>query len=405
MNSPNIFKIDPAIWENVTKDLVYLNSIGTRITAKFISDKYNVTRYEAERLCFALLNIDVIHNEVNKDINNRKYVSTIKELEERNKKLLHELEVSEKRVDYMLGIQNKKDHKYVTLEIKKDKKDVRDGTAFAILSDIHIEEKVESEVVNGLNEYNPEIAKKRVENFFTNTLKLVNKERQNLNIDTLVLALLGDNITGYIHEELRETNYMSPTEATMYIKDVLITGIKFLVENGNFKEIIIPCTKGNHGRTTLMKRFSSAYKNSYEWMMYHDMDNIFKLLASTNKKYSIVKFIIPKSELTYIKVYDKTIRFGHGDHFKYNSGVGGIAVPMQRWLNEINKQIHADMTFLGHWHNILLEPTFNCMMNGSIIGMSGFGASFGGANRPPQQIFTVLDNKRGFGIRAHVDVL
>ena len=403
--SDKIFKINPELWSALTKDSIYLKSTTGKITPKFIQEKYNLSRYESEKLAFALMNIDIIHNEVHKDMSDRKYKGLIKELEEKNKKITNELDIADKRVNYVLGIQNKVDPKTIALHVKQEKKESREGTAFAILSDIHIEEKVEPELVNGLNEYNPDIAKKRVENFFINTLKLVNKERQNLKIDTLVLGLLGDNITGYIHEDLKETNYMSPTEATMFVKDILISGIKYLVENGNFKEIIVPCTKGNHGRTTHAKRFSSAYKNSYEWMMYHDMDNIFKMLGSSNKKYKIVKFVIPKSELTYIKVYDKTIRFGHGDHFRYNAGVGGVIVPMHRWLNEINKQIHADMTFLGHWHNILLEPTFNCMLNGSIIGMSGYGASFGGANRPPQQIFTVLDNKRGFAVRAHIDVL
>ena len=195
---------------------------------------------------------------------------------------------------------------------------------------------------------------------------------------------------------------MSPTEATTFIRDVLVDNIIMLCEIGNFDKIVIPCTPGNHGRTTPKKRFATGYKNSYEWMMYQDMKKIFKdYLKDYADK---VEFITSQSDLIYVDFYDYTVRFGHGDHFNYQGGIGGITIPLKKWLMRMNAQFNADMTFIGNWHNILTEVTEDCMVNGSVIGTNSYSMAFGGQNRRPQQIFTLLDEKRGFTIRTHIDV-
>jgi hypothetical protein len=397
-------ELSQELWNNLIKDTLQLKVKGQKIGPKFIQDKYNLSKYDSDRVSFSLNNIDIIHNEVNKDLTEKKFKSILKELEDKNKLLIHELHLADKRIDFLLNIQDTGiDDKLIKLQVNKIKPKKREAVIFSMLSDVHIEETVEKEVVNGMNEYNPLIAKQRVENYFNRLLNKINEDRKNVNIDTLILGLLGDFITGYIHEELKESNSMSPTEATLYIKNILISGIKYLVDNGNFKEIIIPCTPGNHGRTTIKKRFSTGYKNSYEWMMYQDMKTIFDTLSSSNKKYNIVKFIVNKSELTYITVYDKVIRFGHGDHFKFSGGVGGITPALMKWLHNSNTQTRADMTFIGHWHSIG-EPTYNCMVNGCVIGMSAYGIAVGGTNRPPQQIYTLLFSDGGFDEKYYINV-
>jgi hypothetical protein len=136
--------------------------------------------------------------------------------------------------------------------------------------------------------------------------------------------------------------------------------------------------------------------------MYQDMKKIFKDYL---KEYSDkVEFVISQSELIYLNFYDYTLRFGHGDHFSYQGGIGGITIPLKKWLMRMNAQFNADMTFIGHWHNILTEVTEDCMANGSIIGTNSYSMAFGGQHRRPQQIFTLLDKKRGFTIRTHIDV-
>ena len=54
----------------------------------------------------------------------------------------------------------------------------------------------------------------------------------------------------YIHEELEESNYLSPTQATRFAKEKkIITAIKFYLQHGKFDKITVVCNYGNHGRT------------------------------------------------------------------------------------------------------------------------------------------------------------
>ena len=87
------------------------------------------------------------------------------------------------------------------------------------LSDWHFEERVDAATINDLNEYNLEIAAERWVACIQNNLKLVHKERHSSDIKQICLWLGGDFITGYIHEELEESNYLSPTQATRFAKE------------------------------------------------------------------------------------------------------------------------------------------------------------------------------------------
>jgi hypothetical protein len=422
-----IEKLDVKTWESLLEDAQMFDKTNEEISCNYIMNKYKTSRNLANMYKFALVNRVIIDpvvkivetqidasptpplkeevttEDIQNDIQNRRYQATIKSLKKHNEGLLREIDSINQRYDFALSITEDKAYEVKHFSpLPKTDNGKSPAVAVAILSDVHVEETVSLEMTNGLNEYNPEIAKERVNLFFTNLMKLVEKERVHSDINVLCLGLLGDFITGYIHEDLKESNSMSPTEATTFIRDVLVDNIIRLCEDGNFDKIIIPCTPGNHGRTTTKKRFATGYKNSYEWMMYQDMKKIFKdyLKQYDNK----VEFIISQSELVYIDFYDYTLRFGHGDHFSYAGGIGGITIPLKKWLMRMNAQYNADMTFIGHWHNILTEVTEDCMVNGSVIGTNSYSMAFGGQYRRPQQIFTLLDKKRGFTIRTHIDV-
>ncbi len=275
------------------------------------------------------------------------------------------------------------------VNIKKDKRKKNEVIPIALLSDGHIEERVDKESVNGFNEYNPDIAEIRINNFFTNTLELINIERNNSNIDTIVLGLLGDMISGYIHEELMENNYLSPVEAILLAQRLLSNGIKYLSENGDFKKIIVVCKVGNHSRLSRKKKFATGYKNSLEYIMYH---NIIKDIANTS--YNNVEFIFEENEFTYITVFDKVISFSHGDHFNYRGGIGGLEIPFKTWIFKQNANIKADLRCIGHWHTHAV--TDGGIINSSVIGFNAFALGLGFKYQPPTQHMQLLDKKRGF---------
>jgi hypothetical protein len=266
-----------------------------------------------------------------------------------------------------------------------------EAIAISTLSDAHVEEPVVKSVVSGLNEYNTEIAKLRIELYFKRLLFMINQSRKaGYIIDNLVMAWLGDFITGYIHEELEEANSLTPVQASLLAQELLIKGVKFLSEYGKLKKIIIPCTPGNHGRTTKKKRFTTGYKNSYEWLMYTNIKQLFETIGG----YENVEFIIPESEFIYLNLFGYINKFSHGDHFKYQGGIGGIEIPLKKWILRENTVIKTDMSWIAHWHQYIILNKVR--VNGALIGYNSYARAFGFEPEPPKMQFQLLDKKRGF---------
>ena len=258
-------------------------------------------------------------------------------------------------------------------------------TAVVLASDWHIEEIVKSEKVNGLNEFNLSIAQKRIEEFFQHTLKLIEKEKQNAKIETLVLALLGDFISGNIHEELLENCSLRPIEAIIEVQNQIVSGIHFLLRNSKLN-LVIPCHVGNHTRITKKVHISTEQGNNLEYFMYHNLANYFR----GNKR---VTFLIADGYLSYVKVYDFMIRFHHGHAMKYGGGIGGLFIPTFKAISQWQKMKHADLDCFGHFHQFKDGGNFIC--NGSIIGYNSFALQIKADYETPRQTFFLIDSKRG----------
>lgn len=381
------------------KEKEYLKN-GEALTARDIADEFDITIKEAKNWKYILDHKDIIHDDVSVDKILRRQKMKILTLSQLNKKLHDRLEKCDLELYHIREIS--RDINELS-KMPVPKRIIRPGyktpaVAFGILSDVHFEEAVSKAMTNGNNEYNPTIATERLMRFFENFLLLVEKERFHSDIKVACIGFLGDFITGHIHDDLIESNHLSPLEAISEVQKVLIKGLEYLVEYGNFDKIIVPCVPGNHGRTTSKKRFATGYKNSFEMHMYDNLQLFFSRYSKGKDK---IEFLTSQNELVYKDFFDYTVRFGHGDHFGYGNGGTG---PLIKWLSEMNKQKHADMTFIGHWHKILLEPTSDAMVNGSVIGLNSYAMQFGGYNTRPQQIFALLDQKKGFTMRTHIEV-
>lgn len=260
-----------------------------------------------------------------------------------------------------------------------------EATAVAVASDWHIEETVGAEV-GGLNRYTPEIADARATTFFQSLLRLVRLLQQDVTITTLILALLGDFITGNIHgEESAEKNDITPTHAIVRAQNLIISGIDFLLAHSTLN-LVIPCASGNHARTTMKTRFSAENGHSLEYLMYLH-------LAAYYRGEKRVTFIIPEGIHSYVNVYDLTLRFHHGHAIKYGGGVGGITIPVNKAIAQWDQACQADIDVFGHFHQMTIHNKFVC--NGSMIGYNGFAMAIKAAFERPQQALFLLDKKRG----------
>jgi hypothetical protein len=259
---------------------------------------------------------------------------------------------------------------------------VGEATAIVLASDWHTEEEVRAESIDGLNEFNLKIAEQRISKFFVSVAKLVQTKQQSITVKTLVLALLGDFITGNIHEEI--DTLLDPAEAIINVQNQIASGIEYLLENTNV-ELIIPCHSGNHGRATKTIHQGNEHANSFEYLMYHTLANYFH----GQKR---VKFLIAKGYHSYLDIAGYKIRFSHGHNIKYGGGVGGIYISGNKAIAQWNKSRPVDLDCWGHFHQ--LRFTGNMICNGSLIGYNAYALSIKADFEKPKQAFFLVNHGR-----------
>lgn len=260
-----------------------------------------------------------------------------------------------------------------------------DAVAGIIISDCHVEEKVDPLKINGLNEYNLDIAGRRFQALFRNALRLTNLFATASKIDTMYLAILGDTFSNYIHEELQESNFLGPSDAANFAMGLLSDGIKFLLDNSQYR-LIIDCVAGNHGRMTRKPRMTNTTEVSLEAFMY-------QALAAQFRGNSRVEFRVAAGRMLYRKFFDMTVRLVHGDEISYGGGVGGITIPIRKKIAGWDKAIRADLTLMGHFHQLINGGDF--IVNGSLIGYNEYAQTIGASPEEARQGFFVLHSRKG----------
>lgn len=285
--------------------------------------------------------------------------------------------------DGLLQIQSAKPK---PINIKKFAGSISESTVVVVASDWHIEERVRASETNNLNAFNLDIAQKRVDDFFKVVLRLTEMEQQNTPINTMVLALLGDFITGHIHEEMMETCAVPPIEAGVLALGMLQGGIDFLMANSELN-FVVPCKVGNHSRINQGKsRNATELGNSIELFVY-------KALEQRYEDNPRISFIIEDSYHTYLQVYDMTLRFHHGHNVRYGGGVGGVTIPVNKAIAQWNKSKWADLDVFGHFHQFFDGGNF--ILNGSLVGFNAYAISIKASYERPMQSLFVINEKLG----------
>jgi hypothetical protein len=265
-----------------------------------------------------------------------------------------------------------------------------EATPLVLASDWHIEEEVRPEQVEDRNRYNLEIATRRMERFFEATRWGIDHQRTTpFKIRDMILWLGGDLITNFLHPDNVESNLLHPIEAALMAQAEVTKGIDYLLQDPELEQIVIPCNDGNHGRLTKKMHSATRTKNSIEVLIYAQLALHFR-----NEKR--VRFILPDSSFLFLpNIYGRTIRFLHGDVFRYQGGIGGLTIPLFRALGRWETFKHADLTCLGHWHQRICLP--NIMVNGSLIGFNTYAADIGASFEAPVQSMRMLLPERWTG--------
>ena len=259
-----------------------------------------------------------------------------------------------------------------------------ESTAVALLSDWHFEETVTPQSVNGLNKFNTKIAEERIVYLFQTIVKFIKLHQNETTINNLVLALLGDFISGGIHDDLKEVNELQTIPAIMEVEKLIYSGILHILDNTEVN-IVVPCSVGNHSRITEKQRVATEHGNSLELWMYAHLAKLFE----GNQR---VKFVINEGYHNLVNVFGYTLRFHHGHDIKYGGGIGGIFIPVYKAISQWNKGQHADLDCFGHFHQ--MKDGGNFISNGSLIGYNAFAVKIKADFEKPKQAFFLIDKKR-----------
>jgi hypothetical protein len=251
-------------------------------------------------------------------------------------------------------------------------------------SDWHIEETVLPDQVSNKNEYNLEIMEARFQKLLRGGMAWYKISSRDTTIKTIVLALLGDFITGSIHDDLAEGNSLAPADAIHKAYSLIVSGIKFLLANTpKDVELVIPCHSGNHGRMTKEQRIATEAGNSLEYFMYLMLRDYFQ----DEKR---ITFIVQPGYHSYVRFFEGAyeIRFHHGHQINYQGGVGGITIPVNKAIAQWNKARTVNLDVFGHFHTKFDGGNF--VTNGSMIGYNAYAVSIKASyEKPEQQLFLV----------------
>ena len=379
----NHVHVNELIWKNRKKPIkeirATLKKVGIDLTENIIRNRKN-RMLKAGKVVAPLP--PVTERTLDDHIEDKKSRLSAKKEKKALSEALERIEMLETEREAILAI--KEDVKTFKI-IPAEHRGKSEATALWLASDWHVGERVNRGQVNDINEYNPTISKKRGENFFKNGLKLTDMAAREVHVDTIVLALLGDFITGHLHLDAVENNYLAPVEETVYAQEIIISGINFILENSKYN-LIIPCHSGNHGRTTKFSHFGSENGHSLEYFMYRSIANYYR-----NEKR--VKVLIAEGAHSYLDVYGYRIRFLHGHDVKFNGGSGGITIPLNKAISQWDKAMPAYLTCLGHFHQRFDGNSF--LVNGSLIGYNSFALSIKASAEKPAQQFALIDRDRG----------
>jgi hypothetical protein len=266
-------------------------------------------------------------------------------------------------------------------KIKQGAKSRTAGVPVTIWSDWHMGETVFAGQVNGVNAFNMEIAEQRVRTLVSSTIDLCKEHMTNPDYPGIVINILGDMVTGEIHEELAQTNDEDLIPTVLRTVDILAWALTQMADA--FGKVFCPCTPGNHGRTTKRCQAKNFAVKNWDWMIYVMLEKHFRAIGDDR-----IQFQIPETGEALYKVYGHRYMAVHGHDLgvKGGDGIIGAIGPITRGSMKVSHssaQIGRDFDTLlmGHWHQTLWLPRI--IVNNSLKGYDEFARSFLRASYSP----------------------
>ena len=191
----------------------------------------------------------------------------------------------------------------------------------AVLTDTHVGEQVFSSQLMSMNSYDYDIFNRRLSGWASQVINLATFRRNVCPINELIVPMLGDMVSGDIHEELSRTNLDNCMMQMLHAASSIAQALMFLAPH--FQTIKVPCVVGNHGRMTRKPPMKDKYMDwdylAYQWM------------AAFCANQKNIQFDIPKSFAHIVEIAGTNVLMFHGDAI---SG-GGSSASISRMIGNM----------------------------------------------------------------------
>ena len=272
---------------------------------------------------------------------------------------------------------------------EKDSKTVSDNIPVLLVSDFHYGENVNPKEVPDGNCYSTNVAKARWDRLINNTiLKTRTKGKA---CKGMVVCFLGDDISGDIHDELKETNDKTPIDACMDVAALKVKMLKAFEQE--YGKVWVISVMGNHGRTTKKPQSKQISEHNYDTL-------ISAMVQKQLEDDKNISFYTPKSGEAYFELCGTNFLATHGDRIGSKGGQGfiGCSATIARGQHktrqsyaQIDKPI--DWMLIGHFHTpMLLEHT---IVNGTTVGYSQYARDLRLEPALPSQTLFYVDETYG----------
>jgi predicted phosphodiesterase len=264
-------------------------------------------------------------------------------------------------------------------------------TMFALISDAHYGEVVDMDVF-GIH-YNMDIAERRIQYLTQKIIRFREIKSAEYPINKIVVAFLGDMISGNIHEELAESNESPVSDQLVRMAHIMVDVIGSLSEV--FPEVEVIVMPGNHPRLSKKPRHKRKYDN-----LEYIMGEMVKAIVAPIEN---VEVIVPKDLIYVHDIMGHKVGMTHGDGYKSTSFAGipfyGLArkrAAFQEGLKELGMPL-VDMLVMGHFHQLLWWPGRGCdlIVNGSVKGPDEYAFDTMHAGDEAQQALITMNRKHG----------
>jgi predicted phosphodiesterase len=254
-----------------------------------------------------------------------------------------------------------------------------------LMSDAHFSERVDPETAMGLV-YNENISQRRIEHMRDVVVRYKDLRVAAFPIRKLTVAVLGDMLSGDIHEELEVTNENTTPVALVRLAYIL-HGV-FLSFVPEFEEVEVVFIPGNHPRTKVKPRFKQKTTVNFEYILGH-------FVAALAQ--DVYRVQVPKDMVYIHRVFNWRIGMTHGDGVKSNSFAGIPFYGMRQRREAVQAllrhlgQPQLDYLAMGHFHQPMTWEGCDStiILNGAIKGGDEYSiGNYLSSNNPVQYLLT-----------------